>query len=145
MVEPEFCEYLSRPLTGALLSGPDALPLNERPDERLVGDRRHGDENVLECRQARPHTCRLEAAHQSDPASPVRREILDLLAAETDLARIRRHEAGDHAEQRGLAGAVRTDEARHRALRHDEAAVRDRIQTTETLAHAVDLEDRPGG
>ena len=46
--------------------------------------------------------------------------------------------AGDHVEQRGLAGAVRTDHREDAAFRHVEAGAVDRDQAAEALAHTVD-------
>ena len=57
-------------------------------------------------------------------------------------ALIRRHRAGDHIEQRGLAGAVRPDHGEDRALRHVEADAVDGDQAAKALADAVDGEQR---
>ena len=56
-----------------------------------------------------------------------------------------REHAGDHVEQRGLAGAVRADDREDRALRDAEADLVDREQAAKALADALDLEQRAHG
>ena len=58
-------------------------------------------------------------------------------AGEHDRARIRRHCAGDHVEQRRLAGAVRADDGEDRARRHRKADPVDRDQAAEALADGL--------
>ena len=50
--------------------------------------------------------------------------------------------AGDHVEQRGLAGAVRPDDGEDLALGDREAHIVDREQAAEALADALHLEQR---
>ena len=50
---------------------------------------------------------------------------------------VRRHRAGDHVEQRRLAGAVRADHGEDHALRHVEADGVDGDEAAETLADAA--------
>jgi hypothetical protein len=60
------------------------------------------------------------------PAAPVvRRGRADLRTEEADRARIRAQVAGDQVEERGLAGAVRADDADELAARDREAQVVD--------------------
>ena len=78
-------------------------------------------------RRKRPHD--LERAADAAAADLVGRQPVDALALRTRCAPVvRRDHAGDHVEQRGLAGAVRADHREDRALRHREADVGDRAQ-----------------
>ena len=68
----------------------------------------------------------------------VGRQAVDAFAVEADRAGVGRKHAGDHVEQRGLAGAVGTDQREDRAGRHLEAHVVDREQAAKALADGVD-------
>src|SRR5690606_21860855 len=61
--------------------------------------------------------------------------------ADVDLARIRLLLADDHLEQRGLARAVRADDADDRARRHRERQVVDQQAVAETLRDMLELDD----
>ncbi|MNS54791.1 hypothetical protein D3C72_876050 [compost metagenome] len=58
-----------------------------------------------------------------------------------DLAAVRLLLAGQHAEEGGLAGAVRPDDADDRARRHLEAQVVDQQAVAIALAHVLELDD----
>src|SRR4029450_8157087 len=75
------------------------------------------------------------------PADPplgdrVRRLAGDLVAVEDDHAPGRLVDAGDHVEERRLAGAVRADQADDRALGDGEVYAGDGDEPAELLAHA---------
>ena len=61
-------------------------------------------------------------------------------AVEQDAAAAWPQHAGDHVEQRGLAGAVRADHAADFARRHVKADIGDRLQAAKTLAEIFDRE-----
>jgi hypothetical protein len=53
----------------------------------------------------------LKAARQAHAVDPVRRQLVDAGAVEQDFARREPKTPADQVEQRGLAGAVRTDDS----------------------------------
>ena len=67
-----------------------------------------------------------------------RRQCGDVVAEEHDPPGARLRRAGDQIEQRGLAGAVRADQAEHLAGAHLEAHLIDGGQRAEPLGGAVD-------
>src|SRR5687767_3692257 len=64
----------------------------------------------------------------------------DRVATVTDAARGRELESGDHVERGRLAGAVRADEARHRARPHREAHAAERRDAAEAHGELVYLQ-----
>src|SRR6185437_12765373 len=68
----------------------------------------------------------------------------DVLAVELDGARGRREESADQVEEGGLAGAVRSDDRAHLALRHVERDVAHRHQIAEPFGDVLDFEDVHG-
>jgi len=71
---------------------------------------------------------------------------IETVGAETDLAAVARREPADHVEERGLAGAVGSDEARGRAFGDGECASSERFDAAETLGDAGDGQQwRRGG
>ena len=101
----------------------------------------HPDEDVLECGHVLEEPDVLEGA--ADPAlgDRVRRLPRQVLTGEDDLPLRRLVHAGDHVEERRLAGAVRADQADDRALRDHEVDVRHGDEAAELLAHPDRLED----
>src|SRR5882757_936466 len=65
---------------------------------------------IFEHRQAVEDRGDLEAPRQAHPVDAVRRQLVDPDTVEQDLARRQRKTATDQVEERGLAGAVRTDD-----------------------------------
>src|SRR5205085_3062903 len=86
----------------------------------------------------RPHD--LERADQAPRADLVRRHADDRRAAKADVAAVGMDEAGDEAERRRLARAVRTDEADDRPLLDRERQVLHGLEPAEALGDAVDDE-----
>ena len=76
----------------------------------------------------------LERAADAERRDLVLREPGDVAPVEDDLARRRRVGAGEHVEERRLAGAVRADQARDRAAREPEVDVGDGDEAAELLA-----------
>ena len=81
----------------------------------------------------------LEAADQAAAHQPIGRDADDAGSVEPHVACVRRHEAGNHPEQRGLAGAVRADDPDDLALRHREADRIQRDQPAIALGDTVDF------
>ena len=73
----------------------------------------------------------------------VRRHRRDVLAVEQDAALVRRLEAGEHAQQRGLAAAGGAEQRKELAGADVERDVIDRAETAEFLRHALDAQQRP--
>ena len=76
------------------------------PEQQIVGDGELG-ENLA----AFGHL------HDAARDQPVDRQAGDVLALEADAPAGERHDAGDAVERRGLAGAVRAEQADHLAGR----------------------------
>ena len=73
---------------------------------------------------------------------PVRRDGRDVGAVEQDAARVRRLEAGEHAEQRGLAAAGGPEQREELVLADVERDAVDGGRPAEALGDAVDREQR---
>jgi hypothetical protein len=102
---------VQRPLASQQL--PERVPIAARPEEPAA--------DVLEHAQAREDRRDLKAARQASPGDLVGRQAVDAPAVQLDLAGRGREAPADHVEQRGLAGAVRTDDRVARARGHVEA------------------------
>ena len=75
----------------------------------------------------------------------VRRHLRDVLAVEQDAALIRRLEAGQHAQQRGLAAAARAQQREELAGADVERQAIHRAKAAESLGHALDAQQRHVG
>jgi len=71
----------------------------------------------------------------------VRRESVEPIGAETDLAAVGGREAADNVEERRLARAVGADEPRDRAFPDGERAAGERLDAAEALGDAGDGEE----
>ena len=81
----------------------------------------------------------LERAPEPERGPLVHRQVGDVLAPVDDAATVRRVEAGDHVEQRRLAGAVGTDHADDLALADGDAHVQVGLHATEADGQVVGL------
>ena len=104
-----------------------------------------GEPQVLLDREPLEQIGDLERAGDAAGAKAIRREAVDPLAAQQDLAGIRRIQAGDDIEQRGLAGAVRADQRLEPRRHHGQRHVGDRPQPPEALVDGAAFEQRRGG
>ena len=84
----------------------------------------------------------LEGAADADFGDPVRRPLQDALAFHQDVAGARLVEPAQAIEQRGLAGAVRPDQAEDLALMHVE---RHAVQRDDAAEHDADVANREQG
>ena len=82
--------------------------------------RLHGERNIVERGEIVEQRSDLERAREPELAAPVDRQGGDVMAVEADAAGIRRDLAGQFADQRGLAGAVRADDGVQFACRNGE-------------------------
>src|SRR6185503_7742406 len=103
------------------------------PPERVTAD-----QHVLEHAHRAEEVDVLERPRDAAADDPVRRGAQEILPVELHGARIRRVEAGDHVEDRRLAGPVRADQARDRALLDVE---RHRVQRDDAAEAQRDLPD----
>src|SRR5574341_851985 len=134
-----------REIAGVLV--PEPLELDEaqeleRARLRVVEAPARHDEEVFERGELREHADDLEGPADPLPRDLVRLEPVDPLAVEHDAARVAPLDAGDAVEERGLAGAVRADEAVDSPGLEAEGDPVHRGDTAEVLREAVDLEDR---
>src|SRR5581483_4172231 len=98
--------------------------------------------HVLLHRHAGERSRYLEGARNAEPAAPVRRERREVRAFEHDPAAVAAQRTGDAVDQRGLARAVRADDAEPFAGTHAEAHFAQRAETAEALRQRPDLEQR---
>ena len=118
VIEPEEARRRPRPLGQlgfALARRPRAQNRLPQGLARLVAAIEH---EVLEHRQPGKAARHLEGAHQPAPAHGIGRQPRDLPTVETNRACVRRHQAGDHVEQRRLARPVGPDQPGDAARRH---------------------------
>src|SRR5207342_1564798 len=97
------------------------------------------DGDVVLDTQRWKRTNNLEGTADAATAHLVRRQPIDARALECDATVIRLEHARDQIEQRGLAGAVRTDHGKDRSLGYGKADVGDRAQALEILRDVGDL------
>ena len=91
------------------------------------------DEGVFGHGQGIEAGVELEGARDAPMAQGLRRGARDGDAVEEDVATIGRVEAGDHVEERRLAGSVGAADAQHLARRHVETQLLHRRQGAEML------------
>ena len=91
--------------------------------ERVAGMRLHGERDVLERGEIRKQRRDLERARQAELAAALHRQRGDVVAAELDAPGVGRDLAGELADQRGLAGAVRADDRRAARRRATSSAI----------------------
>ena len=82
---------------------------------------------------------RVVLEHHVDGAL-VRQHLRDVLAAQQDLAGIRRLEPGEHAQQRGLAATGRPQQRKKFSGADVERELVDRGEAAEALCHALDAQ-----
>jgi hypothetical protein len=100
------------------------------------------DQHVVEHRQLLEQGGLLEGAHQAERGDAAGAQARDVPPLEQHPPRRRRIEAADDVEGRGLAGAVRADQAADLARLDREREVVHRREAAEAPAEPLDLEDR---
>ena len=108
--------------------------------ERMAGVRLHRERHVVERGEIVEQRGDLERAREPELAAPVDRQRGDVVAGEADAAGVRRDLAGELADQRGLAGAVRADDGVQLARRHRERDAVGGDHAAEALGQSVDLQ-----
>ena len=98
------------------------------------------DHHGLQHRQMREQADVLERARDAAQRAPRGARVGDDVALEGDLPAIGREHAGHQIEERGLAGAVRSDQRMDVAARDLHAQIVQRIEAAEALAQALDRE-----
>ena len=113
------------------------------PEGILVSERPHyGAADVLVNRQFRKNVGDLEAAGQSFAIDGLRLESRDLFAVQFDATGTDRKAAADQVEQRGLPGAVWSDDRMAFARADGEIDAVDDRGAPEALAHVMELQGR---
>ena len=97
------------------------------------------DQHVVEHAQVAEHAAVLEGAREAERGELLGRQAGDVAAREVDAAGVRRVEPGDEIEQRGLAGAVRPDDADQLALGDGERQRVDGGDAAEAARQPLDL------
>ena len=100
------------------------------------------DANIVHHREVGKQRDVLEGAADADLGDPVRRPRQDAGAFHQDVAGARLVEPGEAIEQRGLAGAVRSDQAEDCALVHVEGHA---IQRDDAAEHDANVAYREQG
>ena len=118
------------------LRRPQHLPVHHRG--RRLGELQ-GERHVVEHGHVRVERIVLE--HHGDVAV-LRRQRIDHPLADGDLARGDVLEAGDHAQQRGLAAAGRPDQHHELAVGNVDADAVQHLDRAERLAHVADVNGR---
>jgi hypothetical protein len=98
------------------------------------------DEQVLEHGEILERLRNLVGAADAGPAAPLRRLLQEVSAVETNAAGRRRQAAGDQVEQRGLARAVRPDDADRLARRDYEIEIVGDDDRAEAFLQACDFQ-----
>src|SRR5438270_4147349 len=99
------------------------------------------EDQILPHRQLWKYLQELEGAADAQTIQLRRPQSGDDRAVDLHLATRRRELAENAVEERGLAAAVRADQAKDFALPHVEADAVDRFDATNTLFDAADFED----
>ena len=106
-----------------------------------AGAERRRDHQILEHRHAAERLRNLKRAGNAHAAAALRGKVRDVDAGEENAAGTGRNRAAGDAEQRGLAGAIRSDDAERLALGQHEI---DRVRNdhgAEPLGDPVEAED----
>src|ERR1044071_8731354 len=103
------------------------------------------EDQILPHRQFWKHLQQLEGAADAQTIELRRPQSGDEFAIDLHLATGRRELAEDAVEQRGLAAAVRADQAEDLALLHVEADTVDGLDAAKALLDVADFEDRRHG
>src|SRR5215470_12512206 len=99
-----------------------------------------GEEHALEYGEPRKERRDLERPRQSELCAPVRRHARHVLTLEANASRRRPVDARDDVEQRGLAGAVGSNDRQALPRRDREAHAAQRGETAEVVGEPLDLE-----
>src|SRR5215472_14927478 len=110
--------------------------------KRVTRMRLHGERHVVEDGKIEEQRGDLERPRQTKLAAAVGGQRRHVAAFETDAPGVSGDLAGELADQRGLARAVRPDDGVKLALRNSERNCITGDYTAEALAHALDLQQR---
>src|SRR6185436_7298862 len=108
-------------------------------DDVAVGTRVGADPDIVEHRQVLEQRDILEGATDPDFGNPVRLAIEYAVALQEDVAGAGLIEPAQAVEQRGLAGAVGSDQAEDLALMHLE---RNAVERNDAAEHDADVANR---
>ncbi len=105
-----------------------------------LDDLEHGADVVLDVQAAEDRGFLRQVA-DAQPGAAVHRQARDVVAVERDPPAIGRHQAGDHVEDGGLAGAVGSEQANRLAVADIEPGVLDDGPAAIALGQPFDRED----
>src|SRR5439155_11756708 len=135
-------EQPARPLDGLRLESLQARGAEQPRQQVLLLVLLEEDEKVLERAEAREDAHLLERAPDPQARHAMWRGVGQVAAAEQHATAVGRKVAGDAVEERGLARAVRADEAHQLARLDDEIDLIDGRDAEEALDEAADLQQR---
>src|SRR5215813_7649980 len=142
VIEPQEARRLPRPLGEGRLALARRLGADHRLPQafaRLVAAVEH---EVLEHREPGEAAGDLKGADQALPADGIGGPARDVTAVEANRPRIRRHQAGNHVEQRRLARAIGPDQAGDTAGQDGEVDAAQHVEAVEGTAKVLELEQR---
>ena len=95
------------------------------------------DHDVLQRRHARKHARGLECPDDPARRDPLRRLPGGIFAEEVNFTCSGRKQFGRNVEQRGLAGAIRSDQGAEAAARHRQGHIVNGVQAAEYFRHCT--------
>src|SRR6185436_11780158 len=98
------------------------------------------DHDILDRREIGEETDVLEGARDACRGDLVRLQAVERAAVEDESAFVGRIDTGEDIEERGLAGAIRADQAEHLARRDRKGNIAQRLDAAEALADAAAFE-----
>jgi hypothetical protein len=110
--------------------------------ERVAVMRLRRERDVVRRREVRQQAGDLERTRQAEPAALIGRQPRDLAAGEMNGAGIRHQLPGQLADQRGLAGAVGTDDGVQFARNYIERQIVGGLDATKAADQVFDAEQR---
>jgi hypothetical protein len=100
----------------------------------------HGADVLLDGEAAKDRGFLRQVA-DTEPRALIHRQLRHIMAVELDRAAIRLDQASDHVEHRGLAGAVRTEQADRLAAPDIDADAAHDLPRAKALLHAMHREE----
>src|SRR6185312_11271315 len=140
--EVEIVEDVMNFLVDGSLAPADPGELQRIADDVAGGAGMGADADVVQYREILEEGDILEGAADADLRNSMRRPRQNAHAFHQDIALARLIEPGEAIEESGLAGAVRTDQAKDLALMHVEGNA---IQRDDAAEHDADVADREQG
>ena len=142
--QPDDAEGVTSGVVSFLLFALQPARANQRVNHAGLGALAIADQHVVERRGIAEERRRLERAREAETRDLVRLQRRDVVAVEDDASARCRQRAADHVEERGLAGAVRPDDAGDRSGGDREVDLVNGAESAERLAEPMRLEQHHG-